>query len=454
MAPTSEDADDREENFCSENVSLYRCCKGKPHKCITCIKCGSVYHKSCANRYSHFKIIDASRLVCCDAQSEIGDSIQEQTQAGGRDTEKSIKDQADEHEVNPITCMQIDHLKRENELLIELMKQSEEKNHILRQNNGLLLEKIASLQKTLHQHQTSTNEKLTIERDGNIFITENEEFDRLRKTKTRQRYTPTRKTETDTESDAERRRYPTTWSSKVQNCQLPVMTLTAPTIRQIGAPTERHRDQPRLSTSDRNVLTETDFYDQQVNKNVNKSEGRISHNGNRNVNPNQNCGKNETENKSIQQGNDSVDTDTEEAGYKLVTRKRRMRKQKVGTSDNSNEESLQEFQARNYKKPEDKKLWLFISRAKASVDETIVKNYIAKKGVQKLEDISVKLLQTRTKLENNNCFMVGVPLDMKESIYKHEFWPQGVQFQRFNFKVGQHFLTKTDIPPETQKTTK
>lgn len=55
-------------------------------------------------------------------------------------------------------------------------------------------------------------------------------------------------------------------------------------------------------------------------------------------------------------------------------------------------------------------------------------------------DISVKLLKTFYQKEDNNCFLIGVDPTFQEMVYQQNFWPQGVAFQRFNFKKGQHFL--------------
>lgn len=143
-----------------------------------------------------------------------------------------------------------------------------------------------------------------------------------------------------------------------------------------------------------------------------------------------------------------------EMEFRVVQNRRRPKKHKMGTSEDVVEdEGVHGFQARNYKKPEDRKLWLFISRTKSTVDENIVRDYIARKGNEKPGNISVKLLQTRTKAKDNNCFLVGVPLNMRETIYMQEFWPRGIQFQRFNFKLGQHFLNpNTEVPLNTQRT--
>lgn len=91
----------------------------------------------------------------------------------------------------------------------------------------------------------------------------------------------------------------------------------------------------------------------------------------------------------------------------------------------------------------DKKLWLFISQVKESVEEEVVKEYIMNKGKLEENEVSVTKINTRNQ-ENLNykCVLVGVPLKIKEEIYNNEFWPKGINFARFDFRRGQHFLEK------------
>lgn len=158
-----------------------------------------------------------------------------------------------------------------------------------------------------------------------------------------------------------------------------------------------------------------------------------------NSNPNQ-LMENEGQQKQAYNKQDKIpDTD----GFIRVQRKTRHRgTRKMGTAvvDTSENASASDFVGRNYRKPEDKKLWMFISRAAEQVTADAVRNYVAKKGETDTDGISVKLLETKTRIENNRCFLVGVPLHLKEMIYEDNFWPGGICFERFNFRRGQHFL--------------
>lgn len=97
------------------NKANYTCCKTKQCSTIICVNCGAAYHKSCSERVK-FTSIDETRVKCCEVKN-----------------------------TNDDESFQLTATKRENVLLQSLYWQSEEKNAILRENNALLVEKIADL---------------------------------------------------------------------------------------------------------------------------------------------------------------------------------------------------------------------------------------------------------------------------------------------------------------------
>lgn len=130
-------------------------------------------------------------------------------------------------------------------------------------------------------------------------------------------------------------------------------------------------------------------------------------------------------------------------GFTEVRRRpRHRRRANVGTAEsNSGSESVgTEFEARGRNVSGSEKIWLFVSRVKDHVNEQIVQNYIARKSSLASETITVKCVETRAKFADNKCFLIGVDPAIKEEIYKSEFWPRGVNFDRFDFRRGQHFL--------------
>lgn len=88
---------------------------------------------------------------------------------------------------------------------------------------------------------------------------------------------------------------------------------------------------------------------------------------------------------------------------------------------------------------DEKKLWLFLKKAKDSVTENTVKNYIKRKTNCDDNEITVQCVKDKTKF-NKNCFLVGIKPDLKDLAYNSTFWPEGIEFSRFDFKRGQHFL--------------
>lgn len=47
-----------------------------------------------------------------------------------------------------------------------------------------------------------------------------------------------------------------------------------------------------------------------------------------------------------------------------------------------------------------------------------------------------------TMRQNNQSFMIGIEPHLKQQVYEPNFWPTNVLFDRFNFKLRQHFLDR------------
>lgn len=84
----------------------------------------------------------------------------------------------------------------------------------------------------------------------------------------------------------------------------------------------------------------------------------------------------------------------------------------------------------------DKKAWLFVSRVKDGIDETIVKDYIKRKAELDDKDVVVKRIETSYEKKDSNCFQVGIKFELKDQLYEVDFWPKGVAFRRFNFNFA------------------
>lgn len=142
-------------------------------------------------------------------------------------------------------------------------------------------------------------------------------------------------------------------------------------------------------------------------------------------------------------GNSFRGQEEEQGEFTEVQRRRKRKKTtKVGTAENvASEGDIGEFEAKGQNSSEGKKIWLFISRAKDHVSEEIVRRYVSGKlNSSDGGDVVVKHLETKLKIKDNRCFLVGVDPIAKEKVYGNEFWPKGIRFDRFNFRRGQHFL--------------
>nr|CAI5826186.1 unnamed protein product [Callosobruchus analis] len=70
------------------------------------------------------------------------------------------------------------------------------------------------------------------------------------------------------------------------------------------------------------------------------------------------------------------------------------------------------------------------------------------RGVTK-QEISAKKVKTYHQRQNNNHYLIGVPPSLEKEVYSLDFWPIGVAFDRFNFRIGQKFL---DNPRQNEGT--
>lgn len=141
-----------------------------------------------------------------------------------------------------------------------------------------------------------------------------------------------------------------------------------------------------------------------------------------------------------EQENNTAPEDT--SGF-ITVRSRRNRKGDVGTGifENSSFKS-----SKAIKDEKDKKLWLFVSRVHENVKDEDIKTYILSKGKLEENQVYARKLNTRNQEDlNYKCVLVGVPITMKEEIYKSEFWPLGIRYSRFDFTKGQHFLEKQKV---------
>ncbi|KAK9874067.1 hypothetical protein WA026_022299 [Henosepilachna vigintioctopunctata] len=129
----------------------------------------------------------------------------------------------------------------------------------------------------------------------------------------------------------------------------------------------------------------------------------------------------------------------DENGFETVNRKRTKPKPMIGIGDIE----VNKFRfTGKYKSPEEKRIWLFLSKIKDEVEPDAIKGYMEEK-IGSHSSISVKPLSVKHPTSDNKCFMVGVEPKYKDMVYDPKFWPKGVAFSRFDFRQGNHFLKET-----------
>lgn len=120
--------------------------------------------------------------------------------------------------------------------------------------------------------------------------------------------------------------------------------------------------------------------------------------------------------------------------------KRKKRRGRIGTADVST--SLEpESRFEGSADPEKKKVWVFLKRVKDDTSPDKIQRYLTNVLKTNQKDVFVKKVDTYHKINDNNCFLVGVDPKYKQTIYNDDsLWPKGVIYQRFNFVRGQKFL--------------
>lgn len=131
----------------------YKCCKTKQFLHNVCVKCGSVFHKSCVLKFkSKFKFIKENKIVCCEEDSYASDL----NEGNSEFLEKTIHELTEDSELKN---NYIQKLKYEHKLFLEeAMKREEEQNDLLTQQKNTI-EELNMLINTLKKTISDKTEK-------------------------------------------------------------------------------------------------------------------------------------------------------------------------------------------------------------------------------------------------------------------------------------------------------
>lgn len=102
---------------------FYKCCKSKVSASAVCVTCGNIFHKSCLQRIrGSIQVIDETRMICCQTTNL---------------TSSSKVNEIDEviHE-----NFAIEKLKLENQMLKQILYETQVKCNLLHENNLMLKE--------------------------------------------------------------------------------------------------------------------------------------------------------------------------------------------------------------------------------------------------------------------------------------------------------------------------
>ncbi|KAK9877633.1 hypothetical protein WA026_019303 [Henosepilachna vigintioctopunctata] len=128
---------------CSSRKFKFKCCKTQVTTNLLSIKCGGIYHSSCAERdVSGITVLEDSRVICCGTINGTIDDlfVADKTVCELHQSLDELK-----HKLDKVSC--------EKDLLREIISEVQDKNRILIENNNLLVQRISDVEKK-HQQKT------------------------------------------------------------------------------------------------------------------------------------------------------------------------------------------------------------------------------------------------------------------------------------------------------------
>lgn len=152
----------------------------------------------------------------------------------------------------------------------------------------------------------------------------------------------------------------------------------------------------------------------------------------------------EEEEESQQTELEDTETENNKDGYIYVESRKQKRKNNANVKQRYRKDTkIGEGEKNDEMAAMEKRVWLFLSRIKRHVTADNVKAYMAKQLKQGVQDFIVKELPTNE--QKNKCFMVGADYHHKDEIYKPTFWPAGVGFKRFDFRLYRRLNDRQDF---------
>lgn len=358
----------------SENEVIkipFKCCVKKNTSAVVCVNCGALFHRSCLER-KHGKIGDDPRIQCCSVKHS-----QAVAPSSVSSQEESTTTQAS-HGDN-------ETLRMENSFLSRLLQQAEDKNRLLEENIKLLKE----------------NKKM-LEEKLSLYLINNSKQTKLQPTQSSAGFTNL-----------------ISYSDKVQQ------TKNVSTKILEGNSNQTLNNYRENSKAERVKRQETSLRNNNMKLKIGKEHNT----------PYQDLQRLQEETMA-DIINLEVENEIKQPNRETLT---------LNKQSNQEEWKTQRRNKRGFKKTlgqneEDKgfvgikpKVWMYIYRIQNSVTEEIIMNYLKEKlNLNAGEELIVRDLQTKGK---NKCFMVAADFKYRDDFYSPDFWPKGVGYKRYDFKL-------------------
>lgn len=367
----AESEDERSE---LEKKNSYKCCKNKSTSVVVCVNCGDLYHRSCLKRKTG-KEITGAIFVCCESAT--------------------TSETSNTSEVNK------EQLLIENKLLKKLISEMEDKNRLLQENKRLIEEKLENYREALKKCQ----QKMETPHININPLAANRGY-------------------SDVLKDANFRISQKSSGRNIQEGRGQNNGRNTEEVRQNGRNTEEVRRQNNYPLS-RQENTETIDNDSILTAGTNNNTKERERNK-----TNSNNDKGLIENRTNSNSDNGDD-------FVLVNRRKPKRTSNFQGRPNrtSYRKKTQIGEGENVANiaATEKRAWLFLSRIKRDITEDNIRNYMAAELKKPADSFIVK--EIPTKPQQNKCFMVGAAYQHKDEMYKPAFWPSGVGFKRFDFRL-------------------
>ncbi|CAG9764212.1 unnamed protein product [Ceutorhynchus assimilis] len=361
LDPANENPKNNELNNDSSNGEVFKCC-GKRATTIVCKVCSALFHFSCANRANKIRRLEANFCICLECEDH-------STKNGQSSDAISYFKQQISYLTNEVTLKNriIKELEEKNGILVE-------NNIVLKENNGLLVEKI---QRIL--------------------------YDEINKVK---------KTDLQNKKDLHNN----------ENIPMP----------QKGLGNAVNQQPDTAEDNQLNKVSTTPTYSRVVKAAQGRQNLRISIPAKRsgNINPNnQQSAGSDISSSQKKQNKQSANTnkelskspiiifsdneDKQQDGF--VFPRKMFKKKRLGKAQPTQEGNFVGG---------DRKVWLYLYRVKRECTETDIITYI--KTQPGFTDLPVTVREIPSEQNKLKCFVVTAPLQKKDQMYDPEFWPQFV----------------------------